>query len=188
LLDSEDNIIVRGFETVRRDWCKIAKDTQERVLSAILKDRDRDKAIGIVREVISSIEKGNVKMKDLVIYTQMAKPPEKYEQIGPHVAAAMKYVKRGHAVKEGSVIEYVITKGPGSISSRAEPYEYAENYDPDYYVNNQIIPAAMRVLHGLGFTEDDVLEEPPGQKSLDSFMKKSLRKKLRESFEKFRGE
>lgn len=188
LLDREDRIIVRGFETVRRDWCRIAKETQERVLSAILKDRDKDKAIGIVREVISDIEKGKVKMKDLVIYTQMAKPPEKYEQIGPHVAAAMKYVKKGHAVKEGSVIEYVITKGTGSISSRAEPYEYAENYDPDYYVNNQIIPAAMRVLHGLGFTEDDVLEEPPGQKSLDVFMKKSLKKKLRESFDKFMGE
>lgn len=188
LLDRKDRITIRGFEKVRRDWCKIAKDTQEEVLLAILKDRDKDKAVKIVREVIDRINKGKVKIKDLVIYTQITRSLDKYEQIGPHVAAAKKYVSHGHTIKEGSVIEYVVTKGAGSISSRAEPFEYAENYDPEYYVNNQILPAAMRILHGLGFTEEDVLEEPPGQKSLDTFMKKSLKKKLRESFEKFRGE
>jgi DNA polymerase elongation subunit (family B) len=188
LLDKNDRITIRGFEHVRRDWCKIARDTQEKVLFAILKDRDKDKAVMIVRDVIDSIRKGKVKIKDLVIYTQLTRSIEKYEQIGPHVAAAKKYVSRGHTIKEGSVIEYVITKGAGSISSRAEPFEYAENYDPEYYIKNQILPAAMRILYGLGFTEEDVLEEPPGQKSLDTFMKKSLRNKLRKSFEKFKGE
>lgn len=188
LLDMKDRITIRGFEKVRRDWCKIAKDTQEEVLFAILKDRDKDKAVKIVKEVIDRIRKGKVDLKELVIYTQITRSLEKYEQIGPHVAAAKKYVSRGHTIKEGSVIEYVIAKGAGSISSRAEPFEYAENYDPEYYINNQILPAAMRILHGLGFTEEDVLEEPPGQKSLETFMKKSLKKKLRESFEKFKGE
>ncbi len=188
LLDRNDKMTIRGFEHARRDWCKTAKDTQEKVLLAILKDRDKDKAIKIVRDVIDKINKGKVKIKDLVMYTQITRPLDKYEQIGPHVAAAKKYVAHGHAIKEGSVIEYVISKGAGSISSRAEPFKYAENYDPEYYVNNQILPAAMRILHGLGFTEGDVLEEPPGQKSLETFMKKSLKKKLRESFEKFKGE
>ncbi len=188
LLDKDDRITIRGFEKVRRDWCKIAKDTQEKVLFAILKDRNKDKAVKIVRGVIDRIRKGKVDIKDLVIYTQITKSIEKYEQIGPHVAAAKKYVARGHTIKEGSVIEYVITKGAGSISSRAEPFEYADNYDPEYYINNQILPASMRILHGLGFTEEDVLEEPPGQKSLETFMKKSLKNKLRERFEKFKGE
>ncbi|UCC91490.1 MAG: DNA polymerase, partial [Candidatus Aenigmatarchaeota archaeon] len=188
LLDRKDRITIRGFEKVRRDWCKIAKDTQEKILFAILKDRDKNKAVKIVRGVIDRIRKGKVDLKDLVIYTQITRSLEKYEQIGPHVAAAKKYVSKGHTIKEGSVIEYVIAKGAGSISSRAEPFEYAENYDPEYYINNQILPAAMRILHGLGFTEEEVLEEPPGQKSLETFMKKSLKKKLRESFEKFKGE
>jgi len=188
LLDKDENITVRGFEKVRRDWCKIAKDTQEKVLLAILRDRDQDKAIGIVEETIKSLKNGKVDRKELVIYTQITRPVDRYEQIGPHVAAAKKYVARGHSIKEGSVIGYVITKGSGSISSRAEPFEYAENYDPDYYINNQIIPAAMRILHGLGFTVEDVVRESPGQKSLETFMKKSLSRKLKEKWGKFRKE
>jgi len=188
LLDREENITVRGFEKVRRDWCKIAKDTQEKVLLAILRDKDQDKAKNIVEETIQRLKEGKIEKKDLVIYTQITRPVERYEQIGPHVAAAKKYVSRGHTVKEGSVIGYIITKGTGSISSRAEPFEYAENYDPDYYINNQIIPAAMRILHGLGFTVEDVLSEPPGQRSLDTFMRKSLKNKLKEKWGKFRKE
>ncbi|NIO22598.1 MAG: DNA polymerase [Candidatus Aenigmarchaeota archaeon] len=188
LLDQENKITIRGFEKVRRDWCKIAKDTQEKVLLAILKDRDQDKAVNTVEETIERLKKGEVDKKELVIYTQITRPIERYEQIGPHVSAAKKYVARGHTIKEGSVIGYIITKGAGSISNRAEPFEYADNYDPEYYINNQIIPAAMRILHGLGFTQEDVLSEPPGQRSLDTFMKKSISKKLKEKWGKFRKE
>ena len=187
LLDYNDKITIRGLERVRRDWCKIAKDTQENVLLAILKDKDPDKAIKIVQDIVEKTKKGEIEKKDMIIYTQITRPLEKYEQIGPHVAAARKYVTRGHSIKEGSVIGYVITKGSGSISSRAEPAEYAENYDPEYYINNQIMPAALRILHGLGISEEDVTKEPPGQRSLDSFMKKSLKNKLREGFDKFKG-
>ncbi|MCK5019478.1 MAG: ribonuclease H-like domain-containing protein [Candidatus Peribacteraceae bacterium] len=188
LLDNKDHITIRGFEVVRRDWCKIAKDTQEQVLSAILKDKDKDKAIAIVMEMIDKVKGEKIKKEDLVLYTQLTKPINEYEQIGPHVAAAKKSIEYGQTVKEGQIIGYIISKGTGSISSRAEPYDYAEDYDPEYYINNQILPAAMRILHALGFTEEDVLSEPPGQKSLDTFMKKSLKKRLRESFEKFRSD
>lgn len=186
LLDKNDRILIRGLEKVRRDWCKIAKDTQERVLFAILKDKDKDKAIKVVKDTIEKLKKGEVDKEDLVIYTQITRPVERYEQIGPHVAAAKKYVSMGHTVKEGAVIGYIITKGRGSISDRAEPFEYAENYDPEYYIKNQILPASMRILHGIGYTEEDVLGEPPGQKSLEAFMKKSLAKKLKEKWRKFR--
>ena len=88
-------------------------------------------------------------------------------------------------MKEGSTIRYIITKGQGSISQRAEPAEYAENYDPEYYINNQIIPAAMRILNALDLSEENVLEkEEKGQKSLDSFIKKSLKRKLKEKLKK----
>jgi DNA polymerase elongation subunit (family B) len=191
LLGKDGRVTIRGFEKVRRDWCKIAKDTQEKVLLAILKDRDEEKAIGIVREITGRINRGEVDTKELVIYTQLTKPLKSYEQIGPHVAAAMKYAARGQAVKAGSVIGYIITRGEGSISERAEPFEYAQSYDPDYYINNQILPAAMRILSGLGLSEDDVLgetEEDQSQSSLDTFMKKSLRKKLKKRFGRFKGE
>ncbi len=188
LLGRDGKITIRGLEKVRRDWCKIAKDTQESVLLAILKDRDEKKAVEIVRDIVGRINKGDIDVKDLVIYTQITRPLDKYEQIGPHVAAARKYVKHGQPVREGSIIGYIITRGDGSISNRAEPFEYAENYDPDYYINNQIMPAAMRILYGLGFSEDDVLgSDDKSQRSLDGFMKKAARKKLRKNFEKFKA-
>ncbi|MCJ7816814.1 MAG: DNA polymerase, partial [Candidatus Aenigmarchaeota archaeon] len=38
LIDQEGKITIRGFEKVRRDWSNIAKDTQEAVLLAVLRD------------------------------------------------------------------------------------------------------------------------------------------------------
>jgi DNA polymerase I/DNA polymerase-2 len=178
LIDREENITIRGFERVRRDWSQIARETQELVLQAVLRDNSPELALQIVRKTINDIEKGKIDMKKLVIYTQITRPLKDYEQIGPHVIAARKALKRGRPVAQGYMMSYVITKGPGSISERAEPVEDASNYDPDYYINNQVIPAAMRVLAGLGYTEKDITGDENGQYSLDRFVKKSLKNKI----------
>ncbi len=183
LIDSEENITIRGFEKVRRDWSDIAKKTQEEVLLHILRDKSPEKALNRVRSTIKRIEKGRVDFDDLVIYTQLTKPLEEYEQIGPHVAAARKARTKGIPVKEGSVIAYIITKGTGSISERAVPLELAKNYDPEYYIHNQVIPAALRVLAGLGYTEDDILKKRP-QASLDKFIQKGLKHRLKSGITK----
>ena len=180
LMDRDGEITIRGFERVRRDWSEIAKDTQEKVLLAVLRDDSPELALEIVRKTIKNIEKGSVDMKKLVIYTQLTRPIKTYEQIGPHVVAARKSLSRGRLVAEGSIISYIITKGSGSISERAEPAEDAENYDPEYYVHNQVIPAAIRVLAGLGYTESDITGEDKGQASLDRFVKKSVKHRISE--------
>ncbi len=99
------------------------------------------------------------------------------------MAAARKAMAQGIPVMEGSVIAYIITKGTGSISDRATPLELARNYDPDYYIHNQVLPAALRVLAGLGYTEDDVLKKRP-QASLDSFIGRGLKHRLRAGIKK----
>ncbi len=178
LIDSEGGITIRGFERVRRDWSQIARDTQDEVLQAILRDNSPELAVKAVRKTIMDISKGRTDMKKLVIYTQLTRPIKDYEQIGPHVIAAKKALQRGRPVAQGSLIAYVISKGAGSISERAEPEEDAHDYDPDYYINNQVVPAAMRVLSGLGYTEDDLTGEGEGQASLDRFVRKSLKNKI----------
>jgi len=176
LINKEGELTIRGFERVRRDWSDIAKDTQERILKAILKDRNPEKAVQIARRIIENIRKGKIEINDLIIYTQLTKPVEEYEQVGPHVVAAKKMIKAGIPVREGTTIAYIITKGPGSISERAEPAEVAKaknDFDPDYYINNQVIPAAMRVLSGLGFKEEDLLSKKRlEQVSLSDFVRK----------------
>jgi DNA polymerase elongation subunit (family B) len=173
LIDYEGNLEIRGFETVRRDWCELSKRIQREVLITILRDKDPKKAIKIVRETVKKIKEGKVHLEDLVIYEQITRPLNQYEQIGPHVKAAKKALAKGIPVGVGSIIGFVITKGSGSISDRAEPVEFVKpnQYDPDYYVNNQILPAAMRVLRALGYTEQEVLAGKV-QKKLEGFLKK----------------
>jgi len=159
LIDSEGNLEIRGFETVRRDWCDLAKDIQHEILRIILQDRDPDKATKLVRDTIKRIREGKAILEELTIYTQLVKTISAYEAIGPHVKVAKKMKDRGRPVGEGMIVEYVITKKPGSISDKAEPTEDVKegDYDPDYYINHQVLPAAMRVLSALGITEQQVL-------------------------------
>jgi DNA polymerase elongation subunit (family B) len=68
-------------------------------------------------------------------------------------------IARGRPVGEGAVMIYVITKGKGSISSRAEPIEDATLKDIDlgYYIEKQIIPPSWRVLAALGVKKEQLM-------------------------------
>jgi len=169
MISEDGRIKIRGFELVRRDWSKIAKDTQRRVLEAILKEGSRDKAVGIVKESIERLKSGKVPMEELVIITQLNKDPrEGYEVKSPELSAAKKLMKAGKPVERGSIISYVITRKGATISEKAAPLEMARDYDADYYINNQVLPAVMKILKELGYDEYG-LKVGGQQKGLDSF-------------------
>jgi DNA polymerase I len=168
LIGEDGRIKIRGFELVRRDWAKIAKDTQMAVLKAILEEGSREKAVEVVRSVIEKIKKGEIDIKDMVIYTQLRKSPMEYEIVSPELSAAKKGIERGTAFEKGSVVGYVITRSGGSISEKAEIAEYAKDYDPAYYIDHQVLPSVMKILKELGYTEDD-LKFRGTQKNLGSF-------------------
>lgn len=159
LVDYEGNLEIRGFETVRRDWCDLSKRIQRDVLTIILRDKDPAKAVELVRDTIKKIKDGEVELDDLTILEQITRPLSQYEAISPHVKAAQKARDRGRPVGEGTIMGFIITKGTGSISDRAEPVEDVkpDQYDPDYYINHQVLPASMRVLKALEYTEEEVL-------------------------------
>ena len=169
----DGEIIAKGLELVRRDWAPIVKTTQEAVLMAILKEGDSDKAIEEVKKVLKRIKKGDVERKELIIHTQITKPLHQYKQVGPHVVAARRLEEHGIKVTRGTIIQYIIVKGKGSISQRAIPYEYSEGYeyDKDYYINNQLIPAIERIMYSFGYTKKDLEDLAKGevQQSLDAF-------------------
>lgn len=169
-LIQDDTIIVKGLELVRRDWAPITKKTQQKVLTAILKDASPEKAAKIVEYVIDDLRKGNVKLEDLVIHTQLTKNPHEYSQMAPHVLAAKKSIERGRDVKRGAIIRYVVVKGREPISKRAEPIEDAKlsNYDPNYYIENQVLPSVGRIIESLGYSQEDILHKEK-QSSLDAF-------------------
>lgn len=169
----DGEIIAKGLELVRRDWAPIVKQTQEAVLMALLKEGNSQKAIDEVKKVMKRLRKGEVDNKELVIHTQINKPLGEYKQVGPHVVAAQIIEDHGIKVSRGTIIQYIIKKGKGSISQRAVPYEYSEGieYDKDYYVNNQIIPAVGRIMESLGYSKKDLQDLSVGEKqqSLDAF-------------------
>ncbi|MBP1946684.1 DNA polymerase I [Methanobacterium petrolearium] len=166
----DDKIVVKGLELVRRDWAPVAKKTQEKVMMAILKDGSPKKAAKIIKEVIERIKNGEIPLEDLVIHTQLTKNPDKYQQMAPHVLAAKKAIKRGRKVGRGSIIRYVVVKGKSPISQRAEPLEDADvaNYDPSYYIDNQVLPAISRIIDSLGYSHDEIVHKEK-QSNLDAF-------------------
>ena len=175
LMDEGGNLEIRGFESVRRDWCELSKKIQREVLLTVLKDKNPEKAFSIVKETIQKLKNREVDLDDLIIYEQITKPLNEYEQISPHVIAAKKARERGREIGEGMVIGFIIVSGSGSISERAEPAEDVkiEDYDIDYYIRHQIVPAAMRILKAFNYKESDLIEGIKQRSLFDILSKKS---------------
>jgi len=153
LLGESGRIKIRGFELVRRDWSQIAKETQLKVLEAILKDGSKEKAVGIVRDIIARLQEGKVPLEMLAISTQLNKDMKNYEVKSPELSAARKMKEAGIPVAKGTMISYVIGKKGSSISEKAVPLELAKDYDVEYYLDHQIMPAVMKILKELGYDE-----------------------------------
>ena len=172
MVNEEGKMVVKGLEFVRRDWAAIAKRTQESVLRAVLRDGSPEKAAEIVRRTTREVLDGKANLEDLVIYTRLKMPIESYRSIGPHVVAAKRLRELGHEIEPGMMIAYIEAKGHGSISERAVPVEDFEGkeYDPEYYVNHQILPAVMRIMEVFGYREEDLRYERKKQVGLDRFI------------------
>ena len=159
MLSTSGRIKIRGFELVRRDWSKIARDTQRSVLETILKEGSAEKAANIVKDVVQRLRSGTVPLSELAISTQLRKGIDKYDSKSPELSAAKKAVEAGVKSKdevEHAVISYVITSHGGSVSDKAELEEMAKDYDADYYINSQVMPAVMKILKELNYNEDEL--------------------------------
>lgn len=170
----DGRIDIVGFEAVRGDWAEIAKEVQEKITEILLKERSVDKAVDYVRKVIGELRSGKIPIEKLVIWKTLTKKPEEYSVDAPHVVAARKLIRAGIKVSVNDKIGYVIIKGGGKISSRAEPYIFVKDtkiIDPEYYIDHQIIPASMRILKYFGVTETQLKKtaKTAGQKSLFDF-------------------
>jgi DNA polymerase I/DNA polymerase-2 len=158
LIDAKGNVTVRGFEAVRRDWSDLAKNLQHDVLRLVLQKKEKE-AVQKVKETIEKIKSRKIQLKDIAIRTMLGKELAEYKALAPHIAVARKILKMGHEVRQGMIISYIITKRPGKISDKAEPIDKVKitDYDIDYYLNNQILAVALRVLGTLGYKKEDFI-------------------------------
>jgi len=171
---TDGRIDIVGFEAVRGDWAEIAKEVQEKITEILLKEGSTDKAIEYVRKVITELKQGKVPLNKLIIWKTLSKRLDEYSVDAPHVVAAKKLLRLGIKLSVGDKVGYIIVKGSGKISSRAEPYILVKDpklVDTNYYIDHQIIPAAMRILGYFGVSETQLkmAARTAGQKSLFEF-------------------
>lgn len=160
LLDERGELKIVGFEYVRRDWCNIAKETQREVIDLVLREGNPSKAATYIKEVIKKLKSGKVPKKDLAIITILRRKVDKYDAKEPHVMAAKKAIEKGAEIGVGSVLSYIITKNGKSISDKAELEESVKegDYDADYYINNQVLSAVLKIIEELGYSEEDLVQ------------------------------
>ncbi len=174
LLDNSGKIKIRGFETVRRDWCQLSRETQSKVINLVLKNGNEKKAIEYIKKIIKEIKSREVKLKDLIIKTQLKKPISEYKSISPHVIAAKKMKELNIPVNQGTLIEYFIAQPEKNTKSKLVrekvklPIEKA-NYDIEYYLERQILPAVENILQVFGINTEDLINKK-NQQALKKWM------------------
>jgi DNA polymerase I len=159
----EDKMIMKGIETIRRDWCDLVSTTLYRVLEINLKEQDPKKAFEHVRGVLKKLQNNEVPIESLVITKSISKPIRSYKGIQPHVEVVKKMRKRSpqDAPGVGDRIGYVIIQGLQLLSNRAEDPEYAKQHglkiDYKYYIENQLLPPLERVFDCMGIDKSELL-------------------------------
>lgn len=183
-LTDKGEIVVRGLEVRRGDWCEIAKEVQTEVIRRILLEKDPEGAVKYVKRVIQDLKAGRIPLEKLIIHKTITRKISGYETKQAHVMAAERaFASTARVVYDvGSKIPYVVIKGPGKTSDRAFPVDiiersegntlYADDgehqVDVEYYTRHQIIPVAHRLLELFGY-EISSFEEG-GQKTLGHWL------------------
>ena len=126
----KEKTVMKGIETVRRDWCDLTGSTLNRVLDIILREQNPKKALNYVKEIISDLDNNKIPLEKLVITKSISKSLKQYKGIMPHVEVMKKMQKRdiSTAPSIGDRVPYVIISGSQLTSKRAE--------DPDYVKEN----------------------------------------------------
>ncbi len=147
-----------GLEVIRGDWAEVAKQVQEHVLEIILREQSPQKAIEYVHKTVSNLRHRKIPLQDLIIWKTLTKPPKQYAIKAPHVAAAKQLIERGWRLEAGDKVGYVVLSGKGRLYSRVKPYIFANlaEVDVDYYVTNQVLPVASRILEFFNVSEKEL--------------------------------
>ena len=177
LIDEKNKLKIRGFETVRRDWCGLARETQNKVLKYILEEGTKENALEYVKNIIKKLKERKIPLDELIIKTQLKKPIEEYKSESPHVTIAKKMKESNMPVDIGMLIQYYISepnekqktktgKTKALVRERAKLPEEKGEYDIEYYLNNQILPAVENIFEVFNINTKELLD---GKKQMKLF-------------------
>ncbi len=171
-LRQDGTLDIVGLEVIRGDWAEVAKKVQEHVLEIILKEQSPQKAVQYVKQIVTDLKRRKVPLNDFIIWKTLTKPPEDYAIKAPHVEAGKMLKAKGWRLTGGDKIGYVVLAGKGRLYSRVKPYVFAHinEIDVEYYITNQVLPAASRILAYFSVTENELLRETKETQEIRSLM------------------
>jgi DNA polymerase I len=171
-LRRDGSLDIVGLEVIRGDWAMVAKQVQEHVLEIILREQSPKKAADYVHEMVADLRHRKVPMRDLIIWKTLTKPPEQYAIKTPHVEAAKMLKEKGWRLTGGDKVGYLVLTGKGRLYSRVKPYVFADpsEVDVDYYVTNQVLPAAARILGFFNITQKELMQKETKNEESRSLM------------------
>eukprot|EP00439_Symbiodinium_sp_Y106_P072024 s563_g13.t1 len=156
---------LKGLDIVRRDWCGLAKEMGEAILTKILDPKmNKEESIEWVHQFLSeqakNMDGGQVPLDKFVITKGLTKDPKDYPDAKkqPHVQVALRLLSRGKQVRPGQEIGYVVcdTSGEGHegkslLAERArDPHEMQLDptlrLDMTWYKKHQVHPIIARIL------------------------------------------
>jgi len=157
----DDSLDIVGLEVIRGDWAEVAKKVQQHVLEIILKDQSPKNAVDYVRQIVADLRQKKIPFHDLIIWKTLTKAPEQYAIRSPHVEAAKMLKEKGWRLTSGDKVGFVILAGKGRFYNRVKPYVFAnvDEVDVDYYIANQVVPAATRILGFFKVTEKELIRK-----------------------------
>ena len=169
LIDEKNELKIRGFETVRRDWCQLARKLQSKILEKILEKGNEKEALEYVKEIINKLKKREIKLDELIIKTQLKKSLEEYKAISPHVIAARKMIEQKKPISEGELISYYIAEGKGKlVRDKVKLPDEKGEYDIAYYLDKQVLPAVENIFQVFNVNIKEITNKT-NQKSLMDF-------------------
>ncbi len=167
LINEKGKLKIRGFETVRRDWCQLARELQNKTLKKILEDGNEKSALELIKKTIKKIKNREVEKKKLIIKTQLKKPLSEYKAKTPHVTIAKKMLSQGMPVNQGMLIQYYIAQSENKKALTRERANFPEEnkpYDIEYYLKKQILPAIENILQTFNIEAKEFLENEKQKK------------------------
>ena len=161
LLGEDKRIKIRGFETVRRDWCKLARTVQNKVIREVLFSGNEGAALEYVKEVIKNIKQRKINKGDLIIKTQLKKPLSEYKAISPHVIAARKMQEKEIPISQGNLVEYYIAETEGKkklVRDKVKLPNEKDKYNIQYYLERQLMPAIENIFNVFNVNIKEIID------------------------------
>ena len=161
LISDDNKLKIRWFETVRRDWCQLARKTQNKIIEFILNDGNEKRALEYLEEIILKLKQRKISKEELIIKTQLKKEISDYKEISPHVIAAKKMKEQKIPISQGALVEYYIaeTKEKSKlVRDKVKLPEEKGEYDIEYYLERQILQAVENIFQVFKISVKEIID------------------------------